>query len=254
MVVMLTIEDEGDVRVLTLDRPERRNALTPAGLDALAEALEACPAPVAYLRGAGPAFCAGADLAAVAAVAKTNADADVDANADANAETDAEAVEPFIRRGQRVANAIEESQAVVIAGIDGAVRGGGVELAVACDLRLATPAATFGEPGVTFGLFGAWGGTIRLPEVVGLGDALDLSLSGRVIDSEEALRIGLVSRVLEEPRTVAERVADNDPTAMRLLKERLRDRRGKSLREDAELAAFETLVEEHAERLQGLGE
>jgi enoyl-CoA hydratase/carnithine racemase len=236
MGVMLTIEDEGDVRVLTLDRPERRNALTPAGLDALAEALEACPAPVAYLRGAGPAFCAGADLASVAAVA------------------DAEAVEPFIRRGQRVANAIEESPAVVVAGIDGAVRGGGVELAVACDLRLATPAATFGEPGVTFGLFGAWGGTIRLPEVVGLGDALDLSLSGRVIDSEEALRIGLVSRVLEEPRTVAERLADNDPTAMRLLKERLRDRRGKSIREDAELAAFETLVEEHAERLRDLGE
>lgn len=239
---MITIEDEGDVRVLTLDRPERRNALTPAGLDALAEAVEACPAPVAYLRGAGPAFCAGADLAAVAAVADPDADADADA------------VEPFIRRGQRVANAIEESPAVVIAGIDGAVRGGGVELAVACDLRLATPAATFGEPGVTFGLFGAWGGTIRLPEVVGLGDALDLSLSGRVIDSEEALRIGLVSRVLEEPRTVAERIADNDPTAMELLKERLRDRREKPLREDAELAAFETLVEEHAERLRELGE
>ncbi|WP_299234710.1 enoyl-CoA hydratase/isomerase family protein [Natronomonas sp.] len=239
---MITIEDEGGVRVLTLDRPERRNALTPAGLDALAEAVEACPAPVAYLRGAGPAFCAGADLAAVAAVAEPDADADTDA------------VEPFIRRGQRVANAIEESPAVVIAGIDGAVRGGGVELAVACDLRLATPAATFGEPGVTFGLFGAWGGTIRLPEVVGLGDALDLSLSGRVIDSEEALRIGLVSRVLEEPRTVAERIADNDPTAMELLKERLRDRREKPLREDAELAAFETLVEEHAERLREFGE
>lgn len=233
---MINIADDGDVRVVTFDRPDRRNALTPAGLEALEDAVVDCPVPVLYLRGAGDAFCAGADLSVVAEVAESGA------------------VEPFIRRGQRVADAIENSPAVVIAGIDGAARGGGVELALACDLRLATPEATFGEPGVALGIFGAWGGTVRLPEVVGLGDALDFSLSGRVIDSAEALRIGLVSRVLEEPRAVAERIAENDPSALEFVKERLRDRGDKTAQEDAELAAFETLIETHAEELQQFGE
>ncbi|QLD88856.1 enoyl-CoA hydratase/isomerase family protein [Natronomonas salina] len=233
---MVRIEDADDVRVVTLDRPERRNALTPAALDDLEAAVVDCTAPVVYLRGAGEAFCAGADLSVVADVA------------------DSGEVEPFVRRGQRVADAIESASAVVVAGVDGAARGGGVELALACDLRLATPDATFGEPGVTFGLFGAWGGTVRLPEVVGLGDALDFSLSGRVVDAEEALRMGLVSRVVDDPRAVAESLAENDHMAMGLLKERVRDRGSKADQEDAEVAAFEALVEAHADDLTELGE
>lgn len=232
---MIRIDDAGDLRVVTLDRPARRNALTPGALDDLETAVVDCSAPVVYLRGAGEAFCAGADLSAVADVAESGE------------------VEPFVRRGQRVADAIESAPAVVVAGVDGPARGGGVELALACDLRLATPDATFGEPGVTFGLFGAWGGTVRLPEVVGLGDALDLSLSGRVIDAEAALRIGLVSRVVEEPRAVAEALTDNDHQAMALLKERVRDRGSKVDQEDAEVAAFEALVEAHGDDLSELG-
>ncbi|MFW5964916.1 MAG: enoyl-CoA hydratase/isomerase family protein [Natronomonas sp.] len=235
---MIRVEDGGDVRVVTLDRPERRNALTPAVLEKLETAVTDCAAPVVYLRGAGEAFCAGADLSTVATVAAS----------------DPEAVEPFVRRGQAVADAIESSPSVVVAGIDGAARGGGVELALACDMRLATTDATFGEPGVTFGLFGAWGGTVRLPEVIGMGDALDFSLSGRVIDAEEALRIGLVSRVVDSPRAVAEQVAENDPLALEHVKRRVRDRGPKSEQEDAEVAAFEALVDEHADDLRELGE
>ena len=234
---MIDIDDQGAIRVVTLDRPERRNALTPAGLEALETAVADPPVPVVYLHGAGEAFSAGADLESVAALAD-DADADVEA---------------FVRRGQRTADAIETSPAVVVAGIDGAARGGGVELAAACDLRIATPGATFAEPGVTFGLFGAWGGTVRLPELVGLGDALDLSLSGRVVDSEEARRIGLVSRIVEEPRAVAEGIAENDPAALEEVKACLRDRGSKAEREDGEVAAFETLVETHAETLRDLG-
>lgn len=234
---MIDIDDQGAIRVVTLDRPERRNALTPAGLEALETAVADPPVPVVYLHGAGEAFSAGADLESVAALAD-DADADVEA---------------FVRRGQRTADAIETSPAVVVAGIDGAARGGGVELAAACDLRIATPGATFAEPGVTFGLFGAWGGTVRLPELVGLGDALDLSLSGRVVDSEEARRIGLVSRIVEEPRAVAEEIAENDPAALEEVKACLRDRGSKAEREDGEVAAFETLVETHAETLRDLG-
>lgn len=234
---MIDIDDQGAIRVVTLDRPERRNALTSSGLEALETAVADPPVPVVYLHGAGEAFSAGADLESVGALAD-DADADVEA---------------FVRRGQRTADAIETSPAVVVAGIDGAARGGGVELAAACDLRIATPGATFAEPGVTFGLFGAWGGTVRLPELVGLGDALDLSLSGRVVDSEEARRIGLVSRIVEEPRAVAEGIAENDPAALEEVKACLRDRGSKAEREDGEVAAFETLVETHAETLRDLG-
>jgi len=233
---MIRSEADGDLRIVTLDRPAHRNALTPEALSALEEAVADCAAPVVYLRGAGEAFCAGADLSSVADVA------------------DSRDVEPFVRRGQRAADAIEEASSVVVAGVDGAARGGGVELALACDLRVATPDATFGEPGVTFGLFGAWGGTVRLPEVVGMGEALDLSLSGRVVDAEAALRMGLVSRVVEEPRAVAESLTENDHRALELLKERVRDRGPKADQEDAEVAAFEALVEAHADDLSSLGE
>ena len=138
--------------------------------------------------------------------------------------------------------------------MDGAARGGGVELALACDVRVATPEATFAEPGVAIGLFGAWGGTVRLPAVVGLGDAMDLSLSGRVIDAEAAHRIGLVSRVVDRPGAVARTLADNDALAMERLKRRLRDRRPPGAQADAEVAAFEALVAAHADELREFGE
>ena len=233
---MVRIDDDGDLRVVTLSRPERRNALTPAALSDLADAVADTDAPVVYLRGAGEAFCAGADLSVVAELAD---DGDV---------------ESFVRRGRATADAIASASSVVVAGVDGPARGGGVELALACDLRVATPAATFAEPGVEFGLFGAWGGTARLPEIVGLGDALDLSLSGRVLDAEAAHRIGLVSRVVDRPEAVARALTDNDALAMERLKRRLRDRRPPGAQADAEVAAFEALVAAHADELREFDE
>jgi len=117
-----------------------------------------------------------------------------------------------------------------------------MELALACDVRVATPAATFGEPGVEFGLFGAWGGTVRLPRVVGEGEAMDLALSGRVVDAAEARRMGLVSRVVADPRTVAEGIAGNDAAALAVVKERLRDDADPETREEREAAAFADLA------------
>lgn len=225
---MIAREDDGALAVVTIDRPGRRNALTPGGLDDLADAVTGADAPVVYLHGAGSAFSAGADLDVVA---------DLDDPA------------AFARRGQRVATAIAESDPVVVAGVDGPARGGGVELALACDLRVATPDATFAETGVTFGLFGAWGGTVRLPEVVGRGEAADLALSGRVVDAEEALRMGLVSRVVEEPRAVAEEVADNDPAALRRVKDLLGHDGDRAAREAAEAEAFAALHDRHADDL-----
>ncbi|WP_255197153.1 enoyl-CoA hydratase/isomerase family protein [Halorarius litoreus] len=230
---MIRVTDDGPVRVVTLDRPAARNALTPDGLDALERAVVDAPGTVVLVRGAGDAFCAGADLSVVAEVAT---DGDPQA---------------FVERGQRVLTSIAEAEAAVVAGIDGAARGGGVELALACDLRVATPEATFAEPGVTFGLFGAWGGTHRLPETVGMADAMDISLTGRAVDAAEAHRMGLVSRVVGDPRTVADELAAADPSALRLLKERLRDDASVADQEAAEAAAFEALMAEHADELSG---
>jgi len=220
--VIETAADDG-VCVVTLDRPERRNALTPAALDDLQAAIESVEEPVVLLRGAGSAFCAGADLDAVAAL------------------PDRDAAERFARRGQRVATSIDESEAVVVAGVDGAARGGGVELALACDVRVATPDATFAETGTTIGLFGAWGGTARLPEVVGLGEAMDLALSGRVLDADDALRTGLVSRQVDDPRSVADEIATNDPHALGVVKQRLRDDADRATQERREAEAFAAL-------------
>ncbi|MBP1922952.1 enoyl-CoA hydratase/carnithine racemase [Halorubrum alkaliphilum] len=222
---MVRSRGEGLVRVLTLDRPDSRNALRPADLSALRTAVAEATEPVVYLHGAGDAFCAGADLDVVSTLDDPAA---------------------FARQGQRVASTLADADAVVVCGIDGAARGGGVELALAADVRVATPDATFAEPGVRFGLFGAWGGTVRLPRVMGEGDALEFALSGRVLDADDALRTGLVSRVAADPRAVADEIAEGESDALRVIKERIRDRRDDATREAAEATAFETLVERHA--------
>jgi enoyl-CoA hydratase len=236
-VIRTTHEDS--ICTVTLDRPQRRNALTSDALATLETAINDCDAPVIYLHGAGSAFCAGADLAAVADLAEQTKEG---TNEPASA---------FARQGQRVARIIEESDAVVIAGIDGAARGGGMELALACDIRVATPDATFAEPGVTFGLFGAWGGTHRLPNIVGQSNAIDLTLSGRVIDSEEALRMGLVSRIVATPRSVAEEIASAEQETLSRLKPLMRATGTESVRkrEEREAEAFAALVAEHAAEL-----
>ncbi len=230
---MIDVDSEGPIRTVTIERPERRNALTEGGLEALRRAVTDADEPVIALRGAGPAFCAGADLSVVA-------------------ELDRDDAEAFARLGQRVAGAIEDSDAIVVAEIDGPARGGGLELALACDVRVGTPDSTYGEPGATFGLFGAWGGTVRLPRIVGEGDALEFACTGRVVGAEGALRMGLLSRVEAEPRTVAEELAANETDALAVLKRRIRDDADRNTQERREAEAFAELVDTHAGSLEGL--
>ncbi len=229
---MLTVDtdDRRSIRRVTFDRPDARNALTVEGLEALETAVTGAEAAVIYLTGNGPAFCAGADLGVVSEL-----------------DGDRERAESFARLGQRVARAIEESPAIVVAGIDGPARGGGLELALACDVRVGTPESTYGEPGVTFGLFGAWGGTVRLPRLVGEGNALELALSGRVVDADDALRMGLLSRIEDDPRSVAEAIADNAHDTLPVLKRRLRDDHDRATQERHEAEAFGKLVAAHTD-------
>ncbi|WP_439027599.1 enoyl-CoA hydratase/isomerase family protein [Haloarchaeobius sp. DT45] len=228
---MIRTEVSGDVTTVTMDRPARRNALTRAGLDDLAAAVEAAETPVVYLTGADGAFSAGADF-------------------DEVAQLDHDSARQFARQGQRAARTIETAESVVVAGIDGPARGGGVELALACDLRVATPDATFAETGVKLGLFGAWGGTVRLPRVLGEGEAMDLALSGRVVDAAEAKQMGLVSRVVEDPGAVAQEVAANEPDALAAVKRRMRDGTDRVVQEAREAEVFADLVVEHAADLR----
>lgn len=222
---MIRTRRDGDVLAVTLDRPGKRNALTPAALDELRDAVEGVDASVVLLSGAGSAFCAGADLGYVRGL-----------------RGDSEAAAAFARRGQATTNAIEDADAVVVAGVDGPARGGGVELALACDVAVATPDASFAETGARIGLFGAWGGTRRLPAAVGTTAARDLSFSGRTIDASEARDLGLVTRVVDDPRTVADEIAENDAAALRELGTLLRGTSDRAESDDAEAAAFARLL------------
>src|SRR5690606_6451896 len=159
----------------------------------------------AVIHGAGDrAFVAGADIAELAGLEPL------------------EAVEAS-RRGQKVFLAIERSRKPFVAAIDGFALGGGCELALACHLCVASPRARFGLPEVTLGIIPGYGGTARLPRLVGVGRALELILTGGMIDGQEAHRIGLVNRlvaeekdVVAEARRLAASIAANAPLAVGL--------------------------------------
>jgi enoyl-CoA hydratase len=200
----------GVVRLL-LDRPERRNALDRALVEGLLEAFHEPGEPVVVLGSTSPAaFCAGADV--------TLQDAE-------RADVSDLLYELYAR--------MTGSEAIVIAALDGHAVGGGAQLAIAADLRVAAPATTIRLAGPGHGLaVGAW----ALPSLVGRGRAMELCLSMRWVHAEEALRIGLVDRVAEDPAAaaldLAEHVAALDPDAVRRVKRVV----GTAARRDAALA------------------
>jgi enoyl-CoA hydratase len=171
---------DGPVAVVTIDRRHRRNAIDGRTAQALADALDRFEgddsARVLVLTGAGEAFCAGADLTAIATLAPRAEGPDGPLG--------------FTRR---------TPSKPTIAAIDGWAVAGGLELALWCDLRLASPRAKLGCLERRWGVPLIDGGTWRLPRVVGMGRALDLILTGRVVDADEALAIGLVTSVTATP-------------------------------------------------------
>ena len=171
-------ETSGPVRIVTIDRPQRRNAVDRATADALAEAFRAfeadAAASVAVLTGAGGNFCAGADLQAISQGDPNRVELDGDG--------------PMGPSRMRLSKP-------VIAAIEGYAVAGGLELALWCDLRVMAQDATLGVFCRRFGVPLIDGGTVRLPRLIGLSRAMDLILTGRPVDAEEAHAIGLANRV-----------------------------------------------------------
>jgi enoyl-CoA hydratase/carnithine racemase len=183
MTELVLTEDRGRVRHIVLNRPEKRNAFNGELIAALGAAVRdaslAVDVHVVVLRGAGPMFSSGVDLNELAGQATGGM----------------ERLRPFRKAWLDAANALEELAKPVVCSIQGGCIGGALETALACDLRVMAAEAVTGLPETRIGLIPDVGGSSRLPQVVGLGRAKELILTGKLIDGTEAERIGLVNRV-----------------------------------------------------------
>ena len=217
----LTIERDGPVAVITVTRPAVLNALNNETITELEGAVRALTADdevrAVILTGAGDkAFIAGADIGELAALNPV-------------------AAEALAARGHALCQAIERMGKPVVAAINGYALGGGCELAMACTLRIAAETAKLGQPEIALGLLPGYGGTQRLPRLVGSGRALEIMLTGAPIDAQEAWRIGLVNRVVPRddlmPQAVelARTVAAQAPIAVRYILAAVREGLGMTL-------------------------
>ncbi len=196
---------EDGIALLALNRPDALNALNGPLLDQLEAALDEIEQSpeihAVILTGNGRAFAAGADIAEIAAL-------------------DRAAGLAFARRGQSLFTRIERLPKPVVAAVNGFALGGGCEIAMACHVRIASAKARFGQPEVKLGILPGFGGTQRLPRLVGRGVATRLILSGEPIRADEALRVGLVDEVcepdvlLERARELLRSILANGPRAV----------------------------------------
>jgi len=207
-------ENDG-IALITLNRPEVRNALNDQLLDELEDILGTIErndeVRVVVVTGHNDFFCSGADIRKLKAW---------------NSVMDAHL---FLVKVQRVINKLETIPQPCIAAVSGTALGGGTEISLACDLRIAAGNAIFGQTEINLGIIPGAGGTQRLPRTVGLTAAKDMLFTGRRVSAEEALRMGLVSKVvpvdelLKEAMAIARRIAEKPPLAVRMTKMCLRD-------------------------------
>lgn len=235
MIDLIRIDREDAVAILTIDHPPA-NALSQRALAELQASLSVVGdddrVRALVLTGEGDRyFVAGADISEM--------------------ESSPEETKIRTERGQRLTLSMERSRLPIIAAINGYALGGGLELAMACDLRIARAGTRVGQPEVKLGLIPGWGGTQRLPRIIGRGPALALLMTGDMIDAEEALRIGLVDEVVaaEElrPRALllAQKLANQSPVAIAAIKRAMADGLELPLAEGlaAELDAFMTAAQ-----------
>ncbi len=202
------------IAILTLNRPEMMNAFEDGMREALFQRLEACADDPAVrcvvITGAGRAFSAGGDIASMAQLQVQN---------------DLSVVEARMAIAGQVIQQIRRMPQPVLAAVNGAAAGGGMNLALACDMRIASDKAVFAESFVKIGLVPDWGGFDFLTKLIGTAKAMELMMLGDRIDAAEALRLGLVNRVVaddgfrEETANLARRLADGPPATLAAIKE-----------------------------------
>jgi len=202
---MIKLEKQENIAILRIDRPEAMNSLNAQVLSELADGLDEiendCGIKAVIITGEGKAFVAGADIAFMHGL-------------------DEQSGYDFGRLGQQVFRRIETMEKPVIAAVNGFALGGGCELAMACDIRIASERAKFGQPEVGLGIIPGYSGTQRLPRLVRKGKAMELILTGNIITAETAGSIGLADQVvpqeslMDEALAMARKIAGNGPVAI----------------------------------------
>jgi enoyl-CoA hydratase len=178
---LLETERRGNSLVIILTRPEIRNPLSVAVLDLLSDLLAELDEGIGGLifTGTGGAFASGADLREIA-------------------DLTTEEAEGFAMRGQALMATVSALTQMTIAAVNGYCFGGALDLAMACDRRVASSSAKFAHPGAGLGIITGWGGTQRLPRLVGTANALEMFFTASPIDAERALKIGLIDEIADE--------------------------------------------------------
>jgi 2-(1,2-epoxy-1,2-dihydrophenyl)acetyl-CoA isomerase len=218
------------VGTVTLNRPDKLNAFAGRMRQEVAEAVhelaDDADVRVLVITGAGRAFCAGADIEYMKQLIETD---------------DLENARALIEVGRIVVTTIRQTPKPVIASVNGAAAGGGANLALACDLRIASDRASIGQTFNRIGLHPDWGGTYFLPRLVGPSRALELIYSAEMVDAPEAFRLGLFNRVVpherlaEETATVARTLAAKPPLALALAKQAIYQSGDRSLEQMLDL-------------------
>ncbi|MDT7541639.1 MAG: enoyl-CoA hydratase [Acidobacteriota bacterium] len=177
---LIVVEERDSLAVIRLNRPTERNPLSISTLEELDAVVSALSTRVdlraLIFTGMGDVFASGANIRELQLLTHNTA-------------------HEFARRGQRLMQKIADAPQLTIAAINGYCMGGGLDLALACDLRVASPRATFAHPGARLGIITGWGGTQRLPRLIGVTRALELFATARRLTSDEAFEIGLVNRI-----------------------------------------------------------
>lgn len=214
------------VGLITLNRPERLNAFADRMRDELADVTRAAAEDDAIgalvITGAGRAFCAGADIGYMR---------------DLVVRKDWDALEALVEAGARVVSTIDGLRKPVLAAVNGPAAGGGASLALACDIRIAAASASIGQTFNRVGLQPDWGSTYFLPKLVGLGRAMEMVFTAEMLSADEALRLGLFNRVvddqqlMDETLSLAARIAAKPRQAVALAKQAMRQGVGSSLSE-----------------------
>ena len=239
---------EGVARI-TLDRPERMNAFTFEMIDAWADALRSCRTDdaikVVVVTGAGSAFCSGGDIVEMV---------------DRLDQTPEQRKSEIFNRVQRIPLALEDLDKPVIAVVNGVATGAGMDLALMCDIRYAAHSARFAETYLKVGLVPGAGGTHFLPRLVGASKALEMFLTAEFVDADEALRLGIVSKVFPDDRLredtdrIVAKMAKGPAWAMRAIKRSIYQGLRNDLRTNLDLIsshyAVATALQDHRDAVQ----